>query len=65
MGCWMPKFKIAFEETTTRIATVYAENEQAARDLVAMRQEDDNYEDPSPVRMRTIIESGQVSECDC
>lgn len=58
----MPKFKVEFEETTQRIAIVYADHEQAARDLVATRQEDDNYENPAPARMRTIVESTQMEE---
>ena len=61
----MPKFIVEFEETMEWTAIVYAETEQAARDKVVLRQEDDNYENPAPSRTRTITESRQVPECDC
>lgn len=60
----MPKFIVEFEETTQRTAIVYAAHEQAARDMVVRREEEDNYENPAPARYRSITSSAQAGECE-
>jgi hypothetical protein len=61
----MPKFRVAFEETTERIAIVYAPDADAATRAVENRQEDDNYENPAPAKSRTIFSTEPLPECDC